>query len=866
MKLSDDLQISVSVAINEAMRRGHEFAGLEHLLFALIHDKETAEVIHHAGGDVRALKERIHKFLTKEIESVPEDKREHPEPSLAFQRVIQRAAAHVQWSGKDEVFGYNVLVAMYTEPDSWAVYFLQEQGITRLDIVSYISHGSSKRNDGSVALVPGAPKVSSDEEDEDDPWGAGDSEPGKRVDALEAFCSNLNELAEKGKIDPLIGRHEEIHRALRVLARRRKNNPIFVGDSGVGKTAIVEGLALRIFQKEVPEVLRDAVIYSLDMGALLAGTRYRGDFENRMKAVLKALEEKAHAILFIDEIHTVIGAGSASGSTMDASNLLKPMLAQGTLRFIGSTTYKEYRSHFERDRALARRFQKIEVLEPSVEDTVKIIEGLRPRYEEYHKVRYTKQAVRAAAELSARYLHGRHLPDKAIDVIDEAGAAARLAGRDGDRISMREIEQILATMAQIPPKRVSKDDKERLRSLDADLKRLIYGQDEAIDTLVSAIKLSRAGLRNPDKPIGSFLLTGPTGVGKTEAAKQLANCLGVEFVRFDMSEYMERHTVSRLIGAPPGYVGFDQGGLLTESINKTPHAVLLLDEIEKAHPDVFNLLLQIMDHGTLTDTNGKKADFRHVILLMTSNVGARELAHKPIGFGERTAQGKDDKAVESMFSPEFRNRLDARVRFNPLDKGIMGQIVDKFVKELEGQLTERHITIALTPAARDFLADKGYSPEFGARPLERVIQENVKRPLSEEILFGNLARGGLVQIDTAEDGLGFSYPERVQDRPSSTGIDLGPDDDEEEEEEYESTYSPPPPDESPSDDAGDPESPAESGPPSAGGASASAPEAAPSSATKPSPAKASPPAKGAKRSTPAEPDSSPARVDKPTKH
>ena len=764
MKLSQDLQISVSVALTDATHRGHEFAGLEHLLFALLHDQATGAAIHYAGGDVEALKKRVNRFLDKEVQRLPEDKRDNQaEPSLGFQRVIQRAVVHCQWSGKEEVLGQNVLVAMYAEPDSWATYFLEEQGVTRLKVVSYISHGDTTRDDGTVALVPGASAGESEDADGDE-WG-GQEGGAQRKNALDAFCTNLNQLAEDGKIDPLIGRHTEISRAFRILARRRKNNPIFVGDSGVGKTALVEGMALRIHAGEVPEAITGSVIYSLDLGSLLAGTRYRGDFEQRMKAVLTALEAQEGAILFIDEIHTVIGAGSASGSMMDASNLLKPLLAKGNVRFIGSTTYKEYRSHFERDHALARRFQQVEVNEPSVEETVKILEGLRKHYEAFHRVTYTQSAIEAAAELSSRYLHGKHLPDKAIDVLDEAGAAAKLAGRENATIHAADVEKILAAMAQIPPKRVSQDDRSRLSNLESDLKRVIFGQDQAIEALVGSIKLARAGLRDANKPTGAFILTGPTGVGKTELARQLALNLGIEFVRFDMSEYMERHTVSRLIGAPPGYVGFDQGGLLTEAINKTPHAVLLLDEVEKAHQDVFNLLLQVMDHGTLTDTNGKKADFRHVILLMTSNVGGRDLEKRPLGFANLTLAGREDREYERMFSPEFRNRLDARISFNSLDKGVMGQIVDKFMAELAEQLREKHVVITLTESARAYLADKGYDPQFGARPLGRVIQERVKHPLSEQLLFGQLEYGGTATIDAADDALCFEYQGRP--RPSS---------------------------------------------------------------------------------------------------
>ena len=744
MKLSPDLQISISVAINEAANRGHEFVTLEHLLFALIHDGDTAETLHHCGADIKRLKQKLDRHLA-ELTQIPEGRRRSPQPTLGFQRVLSRAAAHVEGAGKHEVQGYNVVIAMYAEPECWAVHFLQEEGVTRLDLTSYVSHGVSKV-DGE-ALEPAG------DIDED----AASAERGKeRPDPLSAFTTNLNQRAADGQIDPLIGRSTELQRAMHILARRRKNNPMFVGDSGVGKTAIVEGLALKIHDEDVPEVLEGAVIYALDIGSLLAGTRYRGDFENRMKAVLKALKKQQGAILFIDELHTIIGAGAASGGTLDVSNLLKPALASGELRCIGSTTHEEFRQHLERDRALMRRFQKVHVDEPSIADTVKILEGLRDRYESYHAVNYTRPALRTAAEMSHRYLHERRLPDKAIDLLDEAGAAARLAGRSGGRITPREIETILATMAQIPPKRVSRSDRDRLGALERELKAVVFGQDHALEALAGAIKMSRAGLGAPDRPVGSFLLTGPTGVGKTEAAKQLAATLELEFIRFDMSEYMERHTVSRLIGAPPGYVGFDQGGLLTDAIRKTPHAVLLLDEIEKAHPDVFNLLLQVMDNGTLTDNNGKKADFRHVILLMTSNVGSRDLEKHPLGFGERAA-GESDEEYKRLFSPEFRNRLDSRIRFAALSPQVMALIVDKFVAQLEGQLAERKVTLRLSPLARDLLAKRGYDPQFGARPLNRVIQDQIKRPLSDELLFGKLQAGGEVRIDVQEGEITFAY-------------------------------------------------------------------------------------------------------------
>ena len=749
MKLKPELEVVIRVALRDAEERRHEYAGLEHLLYALCHDPETVDVLNNAGADVELLRGRLDKFLAS-LEKLPEDEDVEARPTLAFQRVIQRAVFHVQHSGKDEVGGPNVLVALFGEPDCAAVAFLQEMGVGRVDVVSFLSHGVSRLEDGEG---PATPMLPSGDEGEDGEEGG----PSPKIkDPLQAWCVNLNALAKDGGIDPLIGRDTEIERTIHILARRRKNNPLYVGDSGVGKTAIVEGLALRIVEGQVPEALHDAVIYNLDMGALLAGTRYRGDFENRLKAVVKALEKQPGSILFIDEIHTVIGAGSASGSAMDASNLLKPALQSGKIRCIGSTTYQEYRSYFEKDRALVRRFQKIEVKEPSVEDTVKILEGLKPKFEQYHGVTYTHPALEAAAEMSHRYLHDRRLPDKAIDLIDEAGAAIKLKpGRK--QVGAAEIERILATMAQIPPKRVGRSDKDRLASLEDDLKGVVFGQDEAIERVVAAIKLSRAGLREPEKPIGAYLFTGPTGVGKTEVAKQIAGTLGIQFIRFDMSEYMERHTVSRLIGAPPGYVGFDQGGLLTEAVNQTPHAVLLLDEIEKAHPDVYNILLQVMDHGTLTDNNGKRADFRHVILIMTSNVGARDLQRRRLGFGEAVDQAADDKAFKDRFSPEFRNRLDARVRFSPLSPAVMGKIVDKFIAELELQLADRKVDVALTDAARVYLAEKGYDPDNGARPLGRVIQEEIKTPLADEVLFGRLEKGGRVEVDAVDGKIAFRF-------------------------------------------------------------------------------------------------------------
>jgi ATP-dependent Clp protease ATP-binding subunit ClpA len=743
MKLSTDLQISVSVAMTDARHRGHPFAGIEHLLFALLLDDTARDILAHAGTNVETLKGDLEAYLTEELESLGDEGAVSPEPSLGFRRVIRRAAGYTESAGRDEIEVANVLVAILDEEDSHAVHLLSEQAVTRLDLVAFLAHGVSRRVAGESEPM-GGPSDSS--------GGAASSTPSPQPapsgDPLSAFTQDLTARARAGELDPLIGRDKEILRAVHILRRRRKNNPVFVGDPGVGKTAVVEGLALRIAEGKVPPSLADAAIYRLDMGALLAGTRYRGDFEERLKGVLGALQSRPGAILFIDELHTVIGAGAAGSGTMDASNLLKPALESGSLRCIGATTWEEYRQHLERDRALVRRFQKIDINEPTVPETVAILEGLRGEYEAHHAVRYTHGALTAAADLAGRYLRDRRLPDKAIDLLDEAGAAVSLSG--GRRVGASQVEAVLASMAQIPPRRVKGGDRERLRALEVELKGVVFGQDEAIDQIVAAIKVSRAGLREPEKPVGSFLLTGPTGVGKTEVARQLAQVLGVTFLRFDMSEYMERHSVSRLVGAPPGYVGFDRGGLLTEAVNQSPHAVLLLDEIEKAHPDVFNILLQIMDHGTLTDTNGKQADFRHVILLMTSNVGARELAQRPLGFDERDAAGSDSQAVERLFSPEFRNRLDGRIAFHALSPAVMVRIVDKFIDELRRQVAARKVTIAITDAARDLLARRGHDPAFGARPLGRVIDETVKRPLTDHLLFGDLDGGGTVTIDVDE--------------------------------------------------------------------------------------------------------------------
>jgi ATP-dependent Clp protease ATP-binding subunit ClpA len=744
MRLSRGLESSLTLAVREAKRRRHEYLCLEHVLWAILRDGDVADVIRACGGDPEKLVRDLEHYLTQ-METLPPGVDVPPQQTLAFQRVLQRAAAHVQSSGRDEIDGRNILIAIFREPDSHGAFLLTQQGITRLDVVTFVSHGIRK-----VPELPAGNGQMPQGDDDDDPTGA--------KDPLEAFTANLVDRAAAGKIDPLIGRDRELERTVHVLCRRRKNNPVFVGDPGVGKTAVVEGLALRIHEKQVPKALAEATIYALDMGALLAGTKFRGEFEARLKAVIAALKQKPHSILFIDEIHTVVGAGATHGGSMDASNILKPALASGELRCIGATTYQDYKQHFERDRALARRFQKIELTEPSVEETHQILRGLKPQYEAHHNVTYSDPALRAAAELSAKHVNDRYLPDKAIDVIDEAGAAANVKGAgDKKTIRVRDVEHIVATMAKIPPRAVSLSDRERLETLDRDLKLLVFGQDDAVAAVVSAIRLSRAGLATPDKPVGSFLFSGPTGVGKTELAKQLAAGLGIEFVRFDMSEYMEKHTVSRLVGAPPGYVGFDQGGLLTDQIRKTPHAVLLLDEIEKAHPDIFNILLQVMDHATLTDAQGRKADFKHVILIMTTNAGAQEMAAAAIGFGDVSNQEKGQRALEKLFSPEFRNRLDAVVHFSGLTSEAVERVVDKFMTELEGQLAQRRVQIELAPAARKWLAERGYDRTFGARPMARLIQDKVKRVLADEMLFGRLKDGGKVEIDVADDALAFTY-------------------------------------------------------------------------------------------------------------
>ncbi|MBS0360187.1 MAG: ATP-dependent Clp protease ATP-binding subunit ClpA [Proteobacteria bacterium] len=743
---SRPLEESLHRAVAYANQRKHEYATLEHLLLSLIDDEDAAGVMRACDVDLNALRTTLTNYVDTELRSLVVDDGEDAKPTAGFQRVIQRAVIHVQSSGREEVTGANVLVAIFSERESHAAYFLQEQDMTRYDAVNYIAHGIAKKAGASEAKpVKGA----SDDEDKPTVKTGGE--------ALEAYCVNLNEKAKQGKVDPLIGRAAEVERCIQILCRRTKNNPLLVGDPGVGKTAIAEGLARKIVNNEVPEVLAGSTIFSLDMGSLLAGTRYRGDFEERVKQVVKELENHPDAVLFIDEIHTVIGAGATSGGAMDASNLLKPALASGTLRCMGSTTYKEFRQHFEKDRALVRRFQKIDVNEPTIEDTIKILKGLKTYYEEFHKLRYTNDAIKAAVELSAKYINDRKLPDKAIDIIDEAGASQMLVSENKRKktIGLKEIEAVVAKIARIPPKSVSKSDTEALKQLEADLKRAVYGQDNAIEQLSAAMKMARAGLRDASKPIGCYLFSGPTGTGKTETARQLASTLGIELLRFDMSEYMERHTVSRLIGAPPGYVGFDQGGLLTDAVDQHPHAVVLLDEIEKAHPDVFNILLQVMDHGALTDSNGKKIDFRNVVLIMTTNAGASDAQKNSIGFGRGKADDEVDEALKRLFTPEFRNRLDAIVQFRSLTPEIIRQVVLKFVMQLEAQLADRHVTIETSDDATDWLAKNGFDELYGARPLARVIQENIKKPLADEILFGKLVKGGHVKVVLKDGKLAF---------------------------------------------------------------------------------------------------------------
>ncbi len=758
--LSKELELTLNTAFTVARSKRHEFMTVEHLLLALLDNASAADVLRACGANLDKLRSDLQDFINSTTPLIPEDQSDREtQPTLGFQRVLQRAVFHVQSSGKSEVTGANVLVAIFSEQESQAVYFLKQQNVARVDAVNYIAHGISKV--AGHGQSSSAPSSSESEESEE-----GSNESGSNP--LTGYATNLNEQARMGKIDPLIGREQELERVVQILARRRKNNPLLVGEAGVGKTAIAEGLAKRVVEEDVPDVIADAVVYSLDMGALLAGTKYRGDFEKRLKGLLAELRKQPHAILFIDEIHTVIGAGAASGGVMDASNLLKPLLSSGELRCIGSTTFQEYRGIFEKDRALARRFQKVDVPAPSVEDTIRILKGLRSRFEEHHQLKYTDAALESAARLADRYISDRFLPDKAIDVIDEAGAHQRLLPPEAriDTIDSAQVEAVVASIARIPPKSVSSSDRKLLENLDRDLKMLVFGQDEAIDGLSAAIKLSRAGLKAPDKPVGSFLFAGPTGVGKTEVARQLSMIMGIELVRFDMSEYMERHTVSRLIGAPPGYVGYDQGGLLTEAITKHPHCVLLLDEIEKAHPEVFNLLLQVMDHGKLTDNNGREADFRHVILIMTSNAGVEQATRRSIGFQHQDHSTDAMEVIRKTFSPEFRNRLDGIIQFHSLPATVVRSVVDKFLVELQAQLDEKRVQLDVDLTARDWLAEKGYDPDMGARPMARLIQEKLKKPLAEMILFGELSEhGGLVHVTVEEGELHLSTEAEMADAP-----------------------------------------------------------------------------------------------------
>ena len=758
-----ELEQTLHNALSAASNRHHEYATLEHLLLALIDDEHAAKVMTACGVDLGELKDGVTHYLDTELDALKVDSNTDPSPTSGFQRVVQRAILHVQSSGREEVTGANVLVALFSERESYAVYFLQQQDMSRLDAVSFISHGVGKG---------GTPVESREVKGAEEEKPAAKAEGGKKSEsALKQFCVDLNEKAKNGKVDPLIGRGPEVDRTIQILCRRSKNNPLYVGDPGVGKTAIAEGLARKIIEGDVPDVLRQATIYSLDMGALLAGTRYRGDFEERLKQVVTELEKLPHAILFIDEIHTVIGAGATSGGAMDASNLLKPALSGGTIRCIGSTTYKEFRNHFEKDRALLRRFQKIDVNEPTVEDTIKILAGLRTAFEDHHSVKYTPDAIKSAVELSARYISDRKLPDKAIDVIDEVGAMQMLVvpSKRKKVITPKEIEAVIATMARIPPKTVSTDDKKVLATLETDLKRVVFGQDQAIEVLSSAIKLSRAGLRDPDKPIGNYLFSGPTGVGKTEVARQLANIMGIPLQRFDMSEYMERHSVSRLIGAPPGYVGYDQGGLLTDAVDQHPHCVLLLDEIEKAHPDLFNILLQVMDNGKLTDHHGKTVDFRNTVLIMTTNAGASDMARESIGFGAISREDVQEEAIRKMFTPEFRNRLDAVVPFGYLPPEVVSRVVEKFILQLELQLADREVHISLDDEARDWLTERGYDKLYGARPMGRLIQEKIKQPLAEELLFGKLVHGGEVKVHLKDGALAFEITPAAPKKPKKGG-------------------------------------------------------------------------------------------------
>ena len=759
--LSRELQVTLQLAMTEAQNRRHEYVCLEHLLYAMLHDYTTSNVLKHCGANIDVLRRKLQGYLDETVERAGRDAA--PRYATGVQRALQRAAMHAQSAGRPEINGPAVLIAMFQEAESYALYFLQEEGVTRFDVINYVSHGVSKVGADDDRQVRGAGESEDEEVSEQEEADADDDGEGvpklSPARALKLYAINLAERAAQGKIDPLIGRKHEIERAIHVLLRRRKNNPVFVGEAGVGKTALAEGLALAIHDGRVPEALKGVEIFALDMGALLAGTRFRGDFEQRLKAVIKAASGNPKIVLFIDEIHTIVGAGSASGSTMDASNLLKPALASGDLRCIGSTTYQEYKRSFDRDKALGRRFQRIEVPEPTVEETVQILNGLKSYYEKHHNVRYTAPAIRAAVDLSARYINDRFLPDKAIDVMDEAGVAARLraSGPDAVTVGARDSERTVARMARIPERTVSSTDRARLQNLEDELKRAVFGQDQAIEAVARSIKLARSGLAHPDRPVGAFLFAGPTGVGKTEVARQLAKVMGVEFLRFDMSEYMERHTVSRLIGAPPGYVGFDQGGLLTDAINKNPHCVLLLDEIEKAHPDLFSILLQVMDHATLTDNNGRKADFRNVVIVMTTNAGAQELARTMIGFGTGVTIGNPRAAIDRMFSPEFRNRLSAIIEFAGLGPEIIARVVDKFVGELAERLAAQKVRLEVSDAAKKWLADKGFDPKFGARPLGRLIESEIARALADQVLFGTLNKGGVAKVDLADDKLSYSF-------------------------------------------------------------------------------------------------------------
>ena len=771
--INRELQVTLQLAMSEAVSRRHEFVCLEHLLYAMLHDVTTSTILRNCGAEPNGLRRKLEHYLDEQVERMPKGEEVSPRYAIGVQRALQRAALHVQSAGRQEITGGNVLVAMFHETESPAIFYLQEQGVTRFDVINFISHGVSKAGAGDEG---DGEESDPDSIDRDGHEREGGDEEGERKlspsKALNTYAINLAKRAAEGKIDPIVGRKKELERAVHVLLRRRKNNPVFVGEAGVGKTALAEGLALAIHHGDVPDALKGVEIYALDMGALLAGTRFRGDFEQRLKAVIKAVTGDSKRILFIDEIHTIVGAGAASGGTMDASNLLKPALASGDLRCIGSTTYQEYKRSFDKDKALARRFQRIDVVEPTQDETVQILNGIKSYYEKHHNVRYTNSAIRLAVELSARYINDRFLPDKAIDVMDEAGVAGHLRGTGSAQpvtVGTRDVERTVARMAKIPERTVSATDRGRLQTLAEDMKQAVFGQDEAIDSVARAIKLARSGLSHPDKPVGAFLFAGPTGVGKTEVARQLAKVMGVEFLRFDMSEYMERHTVSRLIGAPPGYVGFDQGGLLTDAINKTPHCVLLLDEIEKAHPDLFSILLQVMDHATLTDNNGRKADFRNVILVMTTNAGAQELSRAMIGFHGGTGQGNPKSVLERMFAPEFRNRLSATIEFAPLSPAVVERVVDKFVAELQERLDKQKVTLTVTPAAKKWLAEHGHDPRFGARPLGRLIENEIARALADEVLFGQLTKGGKATADLDGDKLKFSYEPNPARQPAPVG-------------------------------------------------------------------------------------------------